>query len=84
MKEGDVAIELLGVVRLKWARLGCSWVGRDEGGDALITYVPVDLVVEVGITSRGGWVSGSGGIGVAGVVPTVVWGRVGHFLGGTG
>jgi hypothetical protein len=50
----------------------------------LIADVSVDLVVEVGVPSRRGWVSGSRCIGVAGVVSTVVRGRVGHVFGGAG
>jgi hypothetical protein len=55
-----------------------------EGGDTLIADVSVDLVVKVGVSSQRGWVSGSRGIGVTGVVSTVVRRWVGHVFGGAG
>ena len=51
---------------------------------ALLADVSIDLIIEVREPSRGEWMSGSGGMGIIGVVSAIVRGWVGHVFGGAG
>ena len=85
MRERDVTVVLLGVVGLWEAMCCCCGSVGDQGGHKLFADISVDLVIDVRVPARGGWMSGSGGMGVAGVVPAVAWGLVvGHVLCGAG
>ncbi len=50
----------------------------------MLADVSVDLVIDVRVPSRRGWMSGSGGVGVTGIVSAVIRGLVVHVLWGAG
>ena len=76
---GGFAESRLGGRSGRW-RVGGRHAFYDEGCYSLVVEVAVDLLVHVGVSARGGRVSGSRGIGVCGVVPAVVGRWVVHVL----
>jgi hypothetical protein len=50
----------------------------------LFADISVELVIDIRVSSRRGWMSGSRGVGVTGIVSAVVRGMFGHVFCGAG